>query len=247
MRTRVVCLLLVLVALSLLLTRRTTGGPLEARRLQEEARALRHATWRRQAMAWRAVLAEAVPSDRVHRRALESWAKDLRRAGLPHGAAALESRAATLGPTRDRGRIGSQLGLIRGLRKEGDLDAATPLLAEVADLARNVAPTMADRARAWQVDDAVDRGDLQVLEHLATRLDDERAGIALRLEAVGALGLLRLRDDDLRGARRALVDAERLYRTSQKEGDKLALRCAKLWLDLELRTRLPKALAAASR
>ena len=244
---RTLALLLLLAACSLLLTRRTTGGPLEARRLQEEARALRHAPWRMQTSAWRAVLDEAVPSDSVHRRALESWARDLRRAGLVHGAAALESRAAALGPARDRRRLGSQLALARGLRAECDLDAAAPLLARVADLARNVAPTLADRARAWQVDDATDSRDLPTLERLAARLADERAGLALRLETAGALGLLRLGADDLRGARRALTEAERLYRDSQREDEKLALRCAKIWLDLELRSRLPKGQAAASR
>ena len=236
-----------LLLLALPLARRTAGGPLEARRLQEAARALRHAPWRVQTAAWRAVLAEAVPSDRVHRRALEGWARDLRRAGLVHGAAALEARAAALGPARDRGRLGSQLGLVRGLRAEGDLDAAAPLLAEIADLARHVAPSLADRARAWQVDDAFDRGDLPALERLARCLADERAGLALRLETAGAVGLLRLAAGDLRGARRALEEAQRLYRASQREDDALALRCAKLWLDLALRRRLPEVQPAGPR
>jgi len=238
---RGLALVLVLAAACPCAARRGAAGPLEARRLQEEAKALRHAPWRVQTAAWRAVLAEAVPSDRVHRRALEAWAKDLRRADLPHAAAALESRAAALGPARDRGRLGSQLGHIRGLRAEGDLVAATPQLAAVADLARNVAPTMADRARAWQVDDAVDRSDLPALEALAACLTDERASLVLRLETVGALGLLRLRAGDLRGARRALAEAERLYRRTQRSDDKLALRGAKLWLDLELRSRIAEA------
>lgn len=231
---------LLLAAASFLLVRRTTGGPLEARRLREEARLLRTAPWRMQATAWRAVLAEAVPSDRVHRQALESFAKDLRAAGLPHGAAALESRAASLGPARDRGRLGSLLGYARGLRKEGDLDAAAPLLAQAADLARNVAPSMADRARGWQVDDAVDTRDLRALEWLNARLVDERAGLALRLETVGSLGCLRLDAGDLRGAKSAHTQARRLYRDSQRKDEKLALRCAKLWLDLDLRRRLAR-------
>ncbi len=234
------CLLvLLLAALLLLAITRSEGGPLEARRLQEQARALRHAPWRVQATAWRAVLDEAAPTDRVHRRVLQDYARDLRAAGLPHGAVALQARAAALGPARDRGRLGSQLGLVRSLRGEGDLDAAAPRLAEVADLARNIAPAMADRAREWQLDDAVDRGDLERVESLASQLAKERAGLALRLEAVGALGLLRLGAGDPRGARRSLTEARRLYRISQRKDEKVALRCAKLWLDLDLRRRLP--------
>ena len=222
----------------LLLVGPTAGGPLEARRLWEHAKEQKHLPWRTQVRAWRAVLDEAIPTDRLHRRALESCAKTLRSASLPHGAAALEARAARLGTSRNRGRLGSRIGQARGLRAEGDLDAAAPLLDEVADLARTIAPTMADRARAWQLDDVVDRADRSALERLRRALDEERAGLPLRLEATGALGLLRLRAGDERGARRALAQAERLYRTSQKGDADRATRCAKLWLDLELRRRL---------
>lgn len=227
-----------LAAFLLLLALPTASGPLEARRLYERARALRGLPWRTQVPAWRAALAQAHPSDRTHRRALEGLAGVLRRAGLPHGAAAYETRAAALGPARDRRRLASCLLLARGLRAEGDLAAAAPLLARVADLARSISPKTADRARDLQVDDALDAADLDALEHLVPTLAREHANFALRLRAAGALGLLRLDAGDEPGARRALADAERLYRAAQHEDDDLARRCAKLWLDLELRGRL---------
>jgi len=227
-----------LAAFLLLLALPTDSGPLEARRLYERAREMGHLPWRTQVPAWRAALAQAHPSDRTHRRALEALARLLRKSGLPHGAAAYEARAAALGPARDRRRLGSRLLQARGLREEGDLAAAAPLLAAVADLARATASFTADRARDLQVDDAFDAADLGSLERLVRALAEERADLALRLRAAGALGVLRLEHGDEHGARRALADAARLYRASQQADEDLARRCAKLWLDLDLRKRL---------
>lgn len=223
----------------LLLVPPATAGPIEARRLWDEARKRRSAPWREQVRGYRAVLAEATPTDRYHRRALEALARVLRSEGLPHGAAALEARATRLGPRRDRGRLGSLLTHARGLRREGDFDAAFPLLEETACCGRNVAPTMADQARRLQAEDLGDQGDLDALEGLARTVVRERAGAPVRLRVLGALGIIRLEAGDARGARKALAEAERVYRTALTRDDDDATRCAKLWLDLELRRRLP--------
>jgi len=184
------------------------------------------------------VLDEAIPTDSLHRRALKALASACRKADLPHAAAAYEARAAGLGPTSDRGRLGSTLDHARALRREGDPWAAAPFLEQVAECGRRLAPRLADRARLDQARDLEIARDREGLARLARLTEREKAAPAVRLQILDALGLLALEAGDERAARRALKTAERIHRQALRHDNDDASRCAKAWLDLRLRMRL---------
>ncbi|MHC5011876.1 MAG: hypothetical protein ACYTG6_13180 [Planctomycetota bacterium] len=214
------------------------ANPIEARRLWEEAKRLEAGPWPARLRAYRAVVAEAHPSNRTYVRALRAAARTTREAGLPHGAAAFEAWAARIGPERDPRRLAATLARAKALRDEGDLEAAAPLLETLAATARTTAARVADTALSLLAEDAFDRADLEALEALARRMERDGAAPHVRLKTWGDVGALRLAASDEAGARRALVRAERAYREGAASGEKEAVASTKAWLDLDLRARL---------
>jgi predicted transcriptional regulator len=217
---------------------RANANPVEARRLWEEAKRLEAHPWPAKLRAYRAVMAEATPSDRTYVKALRAAARVARKAGLSHGAAAFEAWAARTGPKRDPGRLAAALARAKELRAEGDLHAAAPLLEALAETARTPAARVADTALALLAEDAFDRADPETLEALARRMERDGAAPHVRLTTWGDVGVLRLAAGDEAGARRALARAERTYREGTASGEKEAVASAKAWLDLALRARI---------
>ena len=215
------------------------ADPLAARQRFEEAQRLAAAPWPTRVAALRAVLGAASEADPLRRRVMESLAQVLRQAGIPHGAAAWLATAVRLGPSRDRGRLGSVFRLAGLLLAEEDPRAAAPLLEEVARLSRSLDPRLADRASVLRAGLAADQGDRPALEALARGLAREGGAPTARLEVLGALGVVCLERGDGRGAGRALAQARACYLAALAGKDEEeARRAAQAWLDLDLRRRL---------
>jgi hypothetical protein len=214
------------------------GGPTEARAAWEAARALRDAPWRDRARAYRRVVEEAHPTDRLRGRALRALGGVLRGAGHAHGAAAAEAWAAAAGPDRDDARLDAVLDHARAMRSEGDAAVATARLEEVLRLARADAPRLADQALDLRAEDAFDAGDDATLARLHATAERERAATPVRIRVAGRLGERRLALGDRAGAQRCLAAARAAVREAEREDDAAALAATRAWLDLPLRRAL---------
>lgn len=230
--------LLALVAVLVLGTTPSRAGPLEARAAWERAQALRAGPWRARVVALRAVRTETGPSDSLYTRALAAEARALRDVQRGHGAAALEARAAALGPPRDPERAARLLTQARALLSEGDRAAALAPLLAAAEVARHEVPWHADEALEALARLASEDGDLAALRLLAARAERERARPSTRIALWGALGLAALEAESRPEAEACLARAERAFRLAARADAREAARAAATWLDLPLRARL---------
>jgi hypothetical protein len=229
---------LVSLAVLVLGTAPSRAGPLEARAAWERAQALRAGPWRARVVALRAVRAETGPSDSLYTRALAAEARALRDVQRLHGAAALEARAAALGPARDPERAARLLTQARALLSEEDRAAAHAPLLAAAEVARHEAPWHADEALEALGRLAAEDGDLAALRLLTARAEREQARPSTQIALWGALGLATLGAGSRAEAESCLARAERAFRRAVRADSREAARAAKTWLDLPLRARL---------
>jgi len=203
--------------------------------LLAHARTLESAPWPARARAYRAVLRAASAHDRAGSAALRGLVAVHRSAGHAHATLAAEAAAAWRLPKAAASRMRALRRLAKGLRTEGDDDAAAPLLAEVARRGRRLAPKEAASALAWLAEDAYLRGDAEALGSWAREAADARARPSLRMTLASWQGLLALRAGRRKEAERLRTQCRRFYEGAQDAADDFeARRAAKIWLDLPL-------------
>lgn len=216
------------------------AGPMEARRLYEVAKGQKKGPWPKAVGAYRAVLKEAGRHDSLRPRSLQAIAGIYAKAGLPHAAQAAR-QSASRASRRSRRAPSSLLACARSLLSEGDLDAARPLLEEIAGLGGRRAPNEVASALRLLAEEAYDRQDRRRLLKLADRMDKEDLPYPLRIKTRSDLGLLHLEANARLLAQQALKTARTLYaRCLEKADEKTARKATRLWLDLPLRAALPE-------
>ena len=222
-------------AACMFLSRADAAGPETTARLLAAADALSARPLAERVLAYRTVLRARKRYDVNAFRALRRLARLFDERRDTHARSALATCSAVRHPKHERGTYLAHIRLARGLRTDGDLEAARDVFRSVVARGRRVAPKAVAQALVYLAEDAFDRGDEPTVRWALTRADEARADPVTRMRVAGWLGLLALQRGDRKAALKLQLRCWKLYDGTQKADPKLARKAAKTWLDLPLR------------